>query len=246
MDDIVFSIKFKMPIGSKYRDKLRINFDTKTILIKLIAEHFTFNVIFNGIDNRDIKSSNDIASITLSLTHTHSNLSTARNNHFSHWENVIGKRYDDIEKFSKERDAIIYKLTLWNSSDKILTEEEMTKMSEEIKILCMQIGVHTEEINNIKKSSCEVKYEERTDIYRIDLPCGVMKYIDGIPEQTIPFKIVWNINDKNMSGVVVENLSTTTHSIIIPKVNDDLTYMDYITKKYYQHLTEKLESTTFI
>lgn len=134
------------------------------------TSQFEFNLTINGFDN--IKSIDDIKSITLSRENMLSTKNKAIEDTYEYWLNVMTKRLEEIQQLRIDRLEILEKLDHHdeNSKDDVSIQD--------VDLITQQIKNHTSEVNNICMQNIDVEYNESVEIKHIDLICGLSKRIE--------------------------------------------------------------------
>ncbi len=170
------------------------------------SNFLNFDLTFNPILGCSInKTVNDIESITISRTIKSSNKSLIKNNNIEYYKNIISKRQSELKILEQERNDLILKL-------EDLTLEELSEINDDILFRSKIIGNHKKEIADIEYSFSDITY------YSVDIPRGVTKCIQYMPEQTIPFKISWQSIDDRISPIKIKN-TIETYTTFIKKIN---------------------------
>lgn len=215
MSNIIVYITIKKLYSSKEISmSLNVPITSKCIHILYDYIKLSFDITFNGFDNCDVKSNEDIKSITLSQTHTELTLHNKKLEKRYKLDGIIYQREKEIKNLSEECSS----LTLNGNIDFLdeNSEKSISKIVEDIKIILMQIANHKIEINKIRNANYEIIHEKNINVYSIEIFRCVNQNIESysFPKQNDLLKIFWTVNNDNISSSVVKetieshNLST--------------------------------------
>jgi len=191
--------------------------------VRLCSSHYSydqiFDITFNGSEpNTPITSVNDVKSITLSLSLNSSNETEVRLESNKNWEDILKKRHEEINKLNIERNTIMHKLESKEFMDDD-TNKKANDLLKELMIISMQIGNHSRSIHDLFNSSCEIKFEKRTDVYSIELFRGVVQNVN-MPDKNFSLRLLWFIDDEEQSSTMNKmTKNTNQYNITIPKIS---------------------------
>lgn len=247
MTKIIFYVKCpqdtQFVIASVIELEFPINHENKSRIIYLTIGNFKnqsvyeFNLSING---SDIKSYEDIESITLSQKRELCTKNNVIEDNYEYWRNIMMKRLEEIGQLRADRIIMLEKLDHYDSTHQDSKEDVSIQ---DVDLITRQINNHTIEINNICTQYIDVTYEEYVKLVHIDLKCGLLKrielkkpaYIDQKMVKEELFDIVWFIQDYddevtyNIKPSRIDIIDIKNHTINISKIrkND----MTGITKK---------------
>ena len=180
-----------------------------------------FNIKYNGFENNEIITIDDVESITITHIHTQSIESIIKTLK-ERICNVVAKRTDEINNLKKDRNKFLEKI---DNND--LTQEEIISLRKDIELISDQIRNHNLEINKIKNDvqNGEMEIGDETTEYNITLYRNKIQHINGIPGQQgrISFLLI--------SKKEIDKIIEPTKSIIKNKRKIKISCRDFVNEK---------------
>ncbi len=202
----------------------------------------SFSITFNGIGEcTDVKTTNDLAYITLSKIGEVTNRKDVERKAYEHWKSIVDKYETEITTLNKERDDIIDILVddeIVDLDNEVSIDEKTNDLCKTLHLVCTQIGKYKLWIKKIKNYHCEIKYEKWTNMYCIDLLRDVATLVYDMPGQDKTFEISWNIKyiDKAISRDINKSIIPYIKSMNEGRENqwvvDELIYVKNIKKVF--------------
>jgi len=230
------------PNGSeicKCGDNITLLFNQKDLLqtnipISLKCSHhytnwYKINVDFFDTKGQRAKNIKDVKSIIISQEIKQSNKDDAEYEHYAHWREIKNKRNQEIKDLKNDRKKILDKLNYESSNEDSIDDTDKYDLYEEMTLIGKQIRNHQQEINNIKKSSTELEYEDCTFVNSLELSCGEYKNFIIYNNDATAYinkydtgrkcEVIWNFYDKNSSSMKRKNVSQEIHKFKLLKLH---------------------------